>query len=141
VRLVEEGPTQLPIWSKTQVKALAEFTNTTPALAEIEEALVPALIVEKLEDGSYTVLVPSVPTPMAGAIYTCRPNGCIRLRCSRNGAPAPVTSSGRCKWQSHPRPWRRRADQPRGPPRDGQMLLVAGDPIGAIELRMQKELA
>jgi hypothetical protein len=32
-----------------------------PALAEIEEALVPALIVEKLEDGSYTVLVPSVP--------------------------------------------------------------------------------
>jgi uncharacterized membrane protein len=30
---------------------------------------VPALIVEELEDGSYTVLAPSVPTPMAGAIY------------------------------------------------------------------------
>jgi hypothetical protein len=40
-----------------------------PALVEIEEALVPALIVEELDDGSYTVLVPSVPTPMAGAIY------------------------------------------------------------------------
>mgnify|MGYP007098743023 CR=1 FL=1 len=40
-----------------------------PALVEIEEALVPALIVEELADGSYTVLVPSAPTPMAGSIY------------------------------------------------------------------------
>jgi len=40
-----------------------------PALVEIEDALVPALIVEELADGSYTVLVPSVPTPMAGAVY------------------------------------------------------------------------
>ena len=40
-----------------------------PALVEIEEALVPALIIEELEDGSFTVLVPSVPTPMAGALY------------------------------------------------------------------------
>jgi hypothetical protein len=40
-----------------------------PALVEIEEALVPALIVEELDDGSYTVLVPSAPTPMAGSIY------------------------------------------------------------------------
>jgi uncharacterized membrane protein len=40
-----------------------------PTLVEIEDALVPALIVEELADGSYTVLVPSVPTPMAGAIY------------------------------------------------------------------------
>lgn len=39
------------------------------ALVEIEEALVPALIVEELADGSYTVLVPSAPTPMAGSIY------------------------------------------------------------------------
>jgi uncharacterized membrane protein len=44
-----------------------------PALAEIEDALVPALIVEELEDGSYTVLVPSVPTPMAGALYILPP--------------------------------------------------------------------
>jgi uncharacterized membrane protein len=46
-----------------------EGLSFTPALAEIEEALVPALIIEELPDGSYTVLVPSVPTPMAGAIY------------------------------------------------------------------------
>jgi len=40
-----------------------------PALVEIEEALVTAFIVEELEDGSFTVFVPSVPTPLAGAIY------------------------------------------------------------------------
>ncbi len=39
------------------------------ALVEIEDALVPALIVEELDDGSFTVFVPSVPTPMAGAVY------------------------------------------------------------------------
>ena len=41
----------------------------TPALAEIEDALVPAFIVEELDDGRFTVFVPSVPTPLAGAIY------------------------------------------------------------------------
>jgi uncharacterized membrane protein len=40
-----------------------------PALVEIEEALVPAFIVEELEDGRFTVFVPSVPTPFAGAVY------------------------------------------------------------------------
>ena len=40
-----------------------------PALVEIEEALVPAFIVEELTDGRFTVFVPSVPTPLAGAIY------------------------------------------------------------------------
>jgi uncharacterized membrane protein len=40
-----------------------------PALAEIEDALVPAFIVEELDDGHFTVFVPSVPTPFAGAIY------------------------------------------------------------------------
>jgi uncharacterized membrane protein len=44
-----------------------------PALVEIEEALVPALIIERLDDGSFTVLVPSVPTPMAGALYILPP--------------------------------------------------------------------
>jgi len=41
----------------------------TPVLAEIEDALVPAFIVEALEDGRFTVFVPSVPTPFAGAVY------------------------------------------------------------------------
>ena len=40
-----------------------------PALAEIEEALVPAFIIEELEDGRFTVFVPSIPTPLAGAVY------------------------------------------------------------------------
>ena len=40
-----------------------------PALAEIEDALVPAFIIEELDDGRYTVFVPSVPTPFAGAVY------------------------------------------------------------------------
>ncbi len=41
-----------------------------PALVEIEEALVPAFIIEELEDGRrFTVFVPSVPTPLAGSIY------------------------------------------------------------------------
>ena len=40
-----------------------------PALAEIEEALVPAFIIEELADGRYTVFVPSVPTPLAGTVY------------------------------------------------------------------------
>ena len=40
-----------------------------PALAEIEDALVPAFIIEELDDGGFTVFVPSVPTALAGAIY------------------------------------------------------------------------
>jgi uncharacterized membrane protein len=44
-----------------------------PALAEIEEALVPAFIIEQLDDGRFTVFVPSVPTALAGAIYILTP--------------------------------------------------------------------
>lgn len=44
-----------------------------PALAEIEEALVPAFIIEELPDGRFTVFVPSVPTPLAGAVYILTP--------------------------------------------------------------------
>jgi uncharacterized membrane protein len=40
-----------------------------PALVEIEDALVPAFIIEELNDGRLTVFVPSVPTPLAGAVY------------------------------------------------------------------------
>ena len=40
-----------------------------PALVEIEDALVPAFIIEEFEDGRYTVFVPSIPTPLAGAVY------------------------------------------------------------------------
>jgi uncharacterized membrane protein len=40
-----------------------------PALAEIEDALVPAFIIEEHDDDRYTIFVPSVPTPFAGAVY------------------------------------------------------------------------
>lgn len=43
-----------------------------PALVEIEEALVPGFIIEELDDGQFTVFVPSVPTPLAGAVYVLR---------------------------------------------------------------------
>lgn len=45
-----------------------------PALAEIEEALVPAFIIETLDDGRFTVFVPSVPTPLAGTVYILSPD-------------------------------------------------------------------
>jgi uncharacterized membrane protein len=44
-----------------------------PALIEIDDALVPAFIIEALDDGRFTVFVPSVPTPLAGAVYVLRP--------------------------------------------------------------------
>ena len=40
-----------------------------PALVEIEDALVPGFVIEELADGRITVFVPSVPTPLAGAVY------------------------------------------------------------------------
>jgi len=47
----------------------SEGTVWQPALAEIEEALVPAFIIEELNDGRYTVFVPSSPSPLAGTVY------------------------------------------------------------------------
>jgi uncharacterized membrane protein len=52
-----------------RLTGVTEEQMLQPALVEIEEALVPALIVEELEDDSFTVLVPSAPTPMAGSLY------------------------------------------------------------------------
>lgn len=46
-----------------------EETSWAPALVEIEDALVPGFIIEELPDGRVTVFVPSVPTPLAGAVY------------------------------------------------------------------------
>ncbi len=44
-----------------------------PALVELEDALVPGFIVEEHDDGRYTVFVPSIPTPLAGAVYVLSP--------------------------------------------------------------------
>ena len=50
----------------------SEEQTWKPALVEIEDALVPAFIIEELDDGRFTVFVPSVPTPLAGAVYVLR---------------------------------------------------------------------
>ena len=44
---------------------------STSEIGQMSDAypLVPAFIVEELDDGRYTVFVPSVPTPLAGAVY------------------------------------------------------------------------
>lgn len=52
-----------------QLAGKDEEQTFQPALVEIEEALVPAFIVEKHADGQFTVFVSSSPTPMAGTIY------------------------------------------------------------------------
>lgn len=57
-----------------QMAGSVDETAWKPALAEIEEALVPAFIIEQLEDGSFTVFVPSIPTPLAGAVYVLAAN-------------------------------------------------------------------
>jgi uncharacterized membrane protein len=41
----------------------------TVVLAEIEDALVPAFLVEDCDDDTCAIFVPSVPTPAAGSIY------------------------------------------------------------------------
>ena len=52
-----------------QLVGRGQESSWQPALAEIEEALVPAFIVEELDDRRFTVFVPSAPTLMAGSIY------------------------------------------------------------------------
>lgn len=72
--LFQKIPGYALLRSLTQQLAGRARDNTwKPALAEIEEALVPAFIVEELEDGSFTVFVPSVPTPLAGSVYILTP--------------------------------------------------------------------
>ena len=44
-----------------------------PAMVEIEDALVPAFIIEEFEDGRFTVFVPSAPTPLSGSVYILTP--------------------------------------------------------------------
>ena len=56
-----------------QVAGSREERGWKPALAEIEEALVPAFIIEEFEDGRFTVFVPSAPTPVSGSVYILTP--------------------------------------------------------------------
>jgi uncharacterized membrane protein len=65
-----------------------------PALVEIEEALVPAFIIEKHMDGQFTVFVSSSPTPMAGAIYILSPERVHPVDVSLRKAMVCVTKWG-----------------------------------------------
>ena len=68
--LFEKLPGYALFRSLTQRLAGEGRENTwKPALVELEEALVPAFIIEEFEDGRFTIFVPSVPTPLAGAVY------------------------------------------------------------------------
>jgi uncharacterized membrane protein len=68
--LFERMPRYALIRSLTQRLAGRDEENVwKPVLAEIEDALVPSFIIEELEDGRFTIFVPSVPTPFAGAVY------------------------------------------------------------------------
>jgi MFS family permease len=48
-------------------------THARAEMAEIEEALVPAFIIEEFEDGRFSVFVPSAPTPFSGSVYILTP--------------------------------------------------------------------
>ena len=68
--LFERIPGYSLLRSLTQQVAGKSLESTwKPALFQSDEALVPAFIIEELEDGRYTVFVPSIPTPFAGAVY------------------------------------------------------------------------
>ena len=51
------------------VVGLESGSGVTAALAYIEECWVPAFVMERHTSGLFTVFVPSVPTPAAGAVY------------------------------------------------------------------------
>jgi uncharacterized membrane protein len=69
-KLFEKIPGYGLIRNLTQQVAGQSIESTwKAALIEIEDALVPGFIIEILEDGRYTVFVPSIPTPFAGAVY------------------------------------------------------------------------
>jgi uncharacterized membrane protein len=78
-----------------QLAGRTEGTVWKPALVEIEDALVPAFIVEALDDDRYTVFVPSAPTPMAGAVY-------VLSRARVHPIDVPFTQAIRCvsQWGS-----------------------------------------
>jgi uncharacterized membrane protein len=98
------------IQSLTQRLAGKSEDNTwKPALAEIEEALVPAFIVEELEDGRFTVFVPSVPTPLAGSLYILTPDRVHPLDISFTQAIQAVS-----RWGSGSKDWVAAMERVRG---------------------------
>ncbi|EDY39003.1 conserved hypothetical protein [Cyanobium sp. PCC 7001] len=52
-----------------QMLGYSEENVWKPAFFESDEGLLPAFVIEEFEDGRFTVFVPSIPTPFAGAVY------------------------------------------------------------------------
>ena len=65
-----------------------------PAIVEVEDAYVPGFIVETLDNGSFTVFVPSVPTPFAGAIYVLTPDRVHEIDVSVSHAARAISQWG-----------------------------------------------
>src|SRR4030095_5782075 len=64
--LFERMPGYALIRSLTQRLVGKDEENVwKPALAEIEDALVPSFIIEELDDGRFTIFVPSLHTPLS----------------------------------------------------------------------------
>jgi uncharacterized membrane protein len=91
-----------------------EEQSFQPALVEIEEALVPAFIIEKHPDGQFTVFVSSSPTPMAGAIYILQPERVHPVDVPLRKAMVCVTKwgAGAAEMRSAMRPHNVKEDQP-----------------------------
>ena len=69
---------KIPVYSlfrslTRQVAGRPDEQAWKPAMAEIEDALVPAFIIEEFDDGRFTVFVPSAPTPLSGSVYILTP--------------------------------------------------------------------
>ena len=68
--LFERIPGYAVIRSLTQkITGSSDDKVWKPALFELEECLVPSFIIEEHDDGRYTIFVPSIPTPFAGAVF------------------------------------------------------------------------
>ena len=78
-----------------QLAGAKDEQSFQPSPGEIEEAPVPAFIIEKHADGQFTVFVWSSPTPMAGAIYILQLE-----RVHPVDVPLPTAMVGVAKWGS-----------------------------------------
>jgi uncharacterized membrane protein len=89
-----------------QLAGKDEEQTFQPALVELEDALVPAFIVEKHADGQFTVFVSSSPTPMAGTIYILRPERVHPVNVSLTKAMVSITKwgAGSGEWLAAMRP-------------------------------------
>lgn len=76
----------------------------------IEDALVPACIVERHADGSCTVFVPSAPTPAMGAIYILSAGRVYEVDVPLVQLAACVSKWGFWLWRAAGEGERRRAD-------------------------------